>query len=330
MKTIIKRVRHVLIDEGGKVLILTLILLVIGGLILAPLLGLMSTGLIAGQVYEKNTAELYAADAGIENGIWHLQQGGSPDDVLEFTLNGKDVTVTMNQIVPGQCHEPAIYEITSTATGGDGPGTTVEAHVTNIYRYVESGYLEQGEIIWSGVYAPGDLYLSNEAEIHGNVIVEGDLYLNSVSLIGGFVCVGGHLTLNSAANITGDVFVRDSLWMQGGQEGGSWIGGNVYVMGRETRVVSGEDAPFVLLMTGQSEIKNDLWAGNPDIEEIEGLVRVDRWATIIGKAHVNDKRIVSAHGETYENIYGGVHEDYEPHGCPLGFAPPEILLWLIV
>ena len=48
MKTAMKRAIK---DEKGAALALALVLLVVGGLVLTPLLGLMSTGLLAGQVY---------------------------------------------------------------------------------------------------------------------------------------------------------------------------------------------------------------------------------------------------------------------------------------
>ena len=56
-------------------LILTMILVLVGGLIIVPLLGFMSTGLIVGQVFEKKMAGLYAADAGIEDAMWKLLNG---------------------------------------------------------------------------------------------------------------------------------------------------------------------------------------------------------------------------------------------------------------
>jgi len=59
-------------DEAGQTFILVLILLLVGGLILAPLLGLMGTGLKSGQAYEKRMAELYAADAGVEDALWQI------------------------------------------------------------------------------------------------------------------------------------------------------------------------------------------------------------------------------------------------------------------
>lgn len=87
-------------DEKGQALILVLILLLLAGLIMGPLLAFMSTGLKAGQVHEKKMHEFYAADAGIEDGLWHLQSNErlkeldsdwTPDDVAwSFTYNLTD------------------------------------------------------------------------------------------------------------------------------------------------------------------------------------------------------------------------------------------------
>lgn len=79
--------------EDGKVLILALVLLVVGAFILAPLLGLMSTGLVAGQIYEKKTAELYSADAGVEDALWKIRAGDIPPEPYFLVVNGKDVLV---------------------------------------------------------------------------------------------------------------------------------------------------------------------------------------------------------------------------------------------
>ncbi len=70
MKIAVKRLVR---DEKGRTMLLVLVLLVVGGLILTPLLGLMTTGLASGQVYETKTHELYAADAGVEDAIWEIQ-----------------------------------------------------------------------------------------------------------------------------------------------------------------------------------------------------------------------------------------------------------------
>ncbi len=60
-------------DEAGQVMILVLILLAVGSLIIAPLLTYMGTGLIAGQVHEEMAADFYAADAGVEDGLWQIK-----------------------------------------------------------------------------------------------------------------------------------------------------------------------------------------------------------------------------------------------------------------
>jgi hypothetical protein len=65
LKRLIKR-------EGGQALPMVLILMVVGGLILAPLLSHTSSGLKVGMTYERIADEFYAADAGIEDGLWHI------------------------------------------------------------------------------------------------------------------------------------------------------------------------------------------------------------------------------------------------------------------
>jgi len=136
MKTTAKKVAR---DESGKVLILALIVLVVGGLILGPLLGLMSTGLVAGQIYERKTAELYAADAGVEDAIWRLPQlHRQPDGFFpysypphahepwmggsgEFWVNDKAVSIVIDRTQIGEtpCHRLFEYVINATATGDE-------------------------------------------------------------------------------------------------------------------------------------------------------------------------------------------------------------------
>ncbi len=60
-------------EERGQVMILILILLVVGSLIIAPLLSYMGAGLIVGQAHHEMAADFYAADAGIEDGLWQIK-----------------------------------------------------------------------------------------------------------------------------------------------------------------------------------------------------------------------------------------------------------------
>jgi hypothetical protein len=118
-----KRILNRLIaDEKGQALMMVLVLILLGGLIIAPMLSYMSTGIKAGkEVYENKMYELYAADAGIEDALWYLQSDerlkeidpgyvpGDPDwtvdDIvwpLEYQfgdpINDKEVKVDINRI----------------------------------------------------------------------------------------------------------------------------------------------------------------------------------------------------------------------------------------
>jgi hypothetical protein len=125
-------------DEQGKVLIMALILLVVGALVLTPLLGLVSTGLIAGQVYERKTAELYAADAGVEDAVWKIRHEvdelpwpGRCGNYTTWTypmpdINGRSLEVT---IIFVDDSEGVTYRVISEATA-NGSGTQIEAYVS--------------------------------------------------------------------------------------------------------------------------------------------------------------------------------------------------------
>jgi len=60
-------------ESGQGALAIVLILLMLGAIIITPLLVFMDTGLKAGQVYESKVQEFYAADAGVEDGLWQIK-----------------------------------------------------------------------------------------------------------------------------------------------------------------------------------------------------------------------------------------------------------------
>ena len=133
MKTTVKRALR---DEKGAAFVLTLVLLLVGGLVIPPLLGFMFGGLIQGEVYERRGAELYAADAGVEDALWKIQN--QVDEVKGLTqcnpstnhtiadVNDKSVNVSIRYI-DGQT-----YGINSTAIG-NGSGTRIEAYAVSVY-----------------------------------------------------------------------------------------------------------------------------------------------------------------------------------------------------
>ena len=87
-------------DEKGQALVLVLILLLVGGLIIAPLLTYMSTGLKVGQTHEQMMKSFYAADAGVEDALWRIKNDLLPDTPYTYplpdTVNDKSVSVMVD------------------------------------------------------------------------------------------------------------------------------------------------------------------------------------------------------------------------------------------
>jgi len=242
-------------NEEGQVLILALILLVVGALIIAPLMGFMSTGLKVGQLYEKNMNEFYAADSGIEKGIWTLLNGGT---VSTYELNNADVVVTIVAVTPtdtqmdtfGLREDGTVYQVTSTATTdidssttlevfaelttGDDPTTYPEypggfnlgdgeSHTGDVYTD-ENAQLGIGATINGNVYAEGNVQLYDDAVITGDVYGGGNVHLYGYAIIGGDVIAEGNVQLYDDAVITGDVCAGQNVQLYDGAQ----ITGDVY------------------------------------------------------------------------------------------------------
>jgi hypothetical protein len=126
-------------DQKGYILIAALLVLVVLGLISGPLLSYMVGGLGAGHVFEVGAAELYGADAGVQDAVWKIQNNlglcvGSP--TTEYTIsdvNGKSVDVTVTWMY--NTTETVNYRVESTAVTGDDSETTITAYVTGVSKY---------------------------------------------------------------------------------------------------------------------------------------------------------------------------------------------------
>jgi len=105
--------------EKGQALILVLILLTLASLIVPALLGFIATGAKSGTVYDKKTAQLYGADAGIQDAVWQIKYDHLPTtyDPYDFTslwpdtgitsINGQPVSVTIqNRWMPSNASVP--------------------------------------------------------------------------------------------------------------------------------------------------------------------------------------------------------------------------------
>jgi hypothetical protein len=181
MRTIMKAAAG---DQEGNVLVMVLILLVIGGLVLVPLLGLMSTGLVSGQVYEKKTDELYAADAGVEDAIWKIRNDVPDSYPYEYpeplVVNDKSVNITIfREDLDPTCREELRYRIISHAAGEDGSSTTIDTHLSVSYMDL-SAFLENA------------IVSDNTITLKGATVVDGDVWLPDEEDL----LVDSHVTLN--------------------------------------------------------------------------------------------------------------------------------------
>ena len=164
-------------DEKGAALIVALILLLVGGLLAASLLGYMGSGLLVGKVYDTRTAELYAADAGVEDAMWKIQhplEAGLPGCGTNWThtypeageppfvVNGKSVVVTIHHLGAGD------YTITSIATTDDGGGTAAITG-TEIESYVSALYMDFSSLLDNAIISYDTITIRPGNEIDGDV-----------------------------------------------------------------------------------------------------------------------------------------------------------------
>lgn len=88
-------------NEQGRVLILAMILLAVGGLIIVPLLAFMSTGLAASQMFEQKMEGLYAADSGVEDALWKIMNDPPASYPYSYQLtdvNGLTVDIVIEEV----------------------------------------------------------------------------------------------------------------------------------------------------------------------------------------------------------------------------------------
>ncbi len=206
MKIAVKRLVR---DENGRAILLALILLGVGGLIIAPLLDYMSTGLVSGEVYERKTDELYAADAGVEDAVWKIQQGDAPvcpgNPTWSYNIsdvNGKSVAVTITY-VDGQT-----YRVVSTATGNSS-STTIESYIEIVYGdYGGSGGSSVFDYaltsLGGNIDLGGNSDVESEVELEGDIHANGNIYLSGNAEIDGDATATGVVTTSGNADVNGE------------------------------------------------------------------------------------------------------------------------------
>ena len=155
--------KKVISDESGRILVWTLVILGLGALLIPPLLARVNTNLAASRAIEEGLKEQYAADAGVEKALWHLQRVEL--EVPQFAINNKTVDVTIDMEDEG---EGIYYKITSTATSSDGSSTAIESYV----EFAAGGNLD---LFQGALASEGDLSLKEPYSVTGDVYCGGTL-----------------------------------------------------------------------------------------------------------------------------------------------------------
>ncbi len=129
MKSILKAV---FTDSKGQALIAALVLLVVGALTITPMLYLASSVNIGARANAKYLYGFYAADAGLQRGLWKLRETDNLpyNGILPETINGMTVSVTTTNQTPASSGFEHYYRIVAQAMKGTDVVTTIAANVT--------------------------------------------------------------------------------------------------------------------------------------------------------------------------------------------------------
>jgi hypothetical protein len=220
MGSMIKKIWHKFSQGGekGQALILVLILLIVGALVIAPLMANIGTGLKAGEVHEEKANELYAADAGIEDGLWQVKNDKlatkfptyEPYDYFEYSgdswtyplgqtatdpdVNGLNVNVTIrNMWMPMGILVPTADEANITLKGT--PGNEPKLIMTGTVIDVPTGS------------TPGSYRIKIAYSDPQNLLIN----TLGIWLPPGFTYVAGSNNLDDPANPSQKIYSSESL-----------------------------------------------------------------------------------------------------------------------
>jgi hypothetical protein len=191
-------------QEGGQALLIILLLLLLGSLTLPPILDHIGTALKSGQVYQPRTDEKYAADAGIEDGIWRIKydclnvqsQNYSPYDFdavwsydLDGPVNGLTVNETIQNIwIPSNVGPPAGTPAEIKAAIESNKLMVVgmpNAFASSVYKIAIDFYPDEGEedalkVESIGVWLPYGFTYSGNCTLTNNITAP--YYPNSTAI----------------------------------------------------------------------------------------------------------------------------------------------------
>lgn len=162
----VRLLKQIISNEKGQALPLVLALLVLGGLTIAPSLSYANTSLNSSRMLEEGVKGVYAADAGVENTLWCMENGIPPLQQLSENINQMEVAIQTEEkgiytlylgelILPGEHYdyldvdgemvwdgEAEAYEYTITVTWQPNEGMPV-IHLEGVGARLPIGYSYQ-------------------------------------------------------------------------------------------------------------------------------------------------------------------------------------------
>jgi hypothetical protein len=182
-----KILKRMLKSEVGQVLPVALVLLALGGFLVVPVISLMTTNLNANRQVDRSNLEVYAADAGAQEVLWHVKfdtgyvlpptSAEQPVTLLHPSINGRNITATISK-------QGTSYRIRSTATSPD-------SHYTQVECYLD-------------ILGSSDLWNYAVASLGGNITLNGNAETTSVDNLNGDVYSNGNIILNGNGTVNGD------------------------------------------------------------------------------------------------------------------------------
>jgi hypothetical protein len=290
MKAILKRMNG---DQQGVALVLALVVLLVGGLITAGLLSHMGAGLLAQDTYNRRTAELYAADAGVDHAVWSISHQAIPFDAWEestdesgwwiyhypepLIVNGKkvDVTVYRKDLDP-TCGEELIYRILATAIAEDGGNTAAIDSSTTVESYLSVAYMDFSSLLDYAIVS------QHEIIVRPNNYVDGDVWLpNGDDLTAKEDAIGGEVYDSVTGNVTwpgaGDL---SSYYLEDVDPDDPYLPGSVDVNDTKTMVPCYREGDLTIDNTGA-----------PDTLTLGGTIYVHDGDLVFAQAGGNDYTI---------------------------------------
>ncbi len=197
----------------GHVFLVVLIILAFGSLTIVPLLSYIGTGVKAGQVFENKTADLYAADAGVEDAIWQITHNGEGIlSSVELTVGTYPVSGLPPYLIETDNGKVQISEVTYSVAETN--GRTVDVTL----QWLGSSYY----------------IVSNARDNEGNILTTVKSFISvtqswnsdggNITFNGALTSLGGGIVISGSSPIIGDVFSNGSLQLTGSAS----IHGNAY------------------------------------------------------------------------------------------------------